>query len=165
MAISEHPSSLRLSIEHWAALWANPHPELAARVVTPDVVGYCPGDTEPVRGVTQYKQRIARVVQRFPDLRLEVAEHASNGDFLFVRWIARCTGPEGRLTFSGVDRIQLRDGLVKEIRTYFDPRQLTGFAANQPSTPVGISQLADVATTPPAGVSSHASTKQSTGDR
>lgn len=125
MAISERrPPPLRFSIDHWVAFWANPHPELAARVVTPDVVGYCPGDDEPARGVTQYKERIARLVDQFPSLRLEVAEHASSGDFLFVRWIAHGAGPDGPFTFSGVDRIQLRDGLVKEIRTYFDPRQL-----------------------------------------
>lgn len=124
MTNSGRRTPLRFSIEHWAAFWANPHPELAARVVTPDVVGYCPGDTEPARGVTQYKQRIARLVARYPNLRLEVAEHASNGEFLFVRWIGRYTAPAGPSTFSGVDRIQLRDGLVKEIRTYFDPREL-----------------------------------------
>jgi hypothetical protein len=115
---------LRFSVEHWAAFWANPHPDLAGRIVTPDVVGYCPGDTEPVRGVTRYQQRIARLLTRVPDLRLEVAEHATNENFLFVRWIARGTGPDGAFTFSGVDRIQLRDGLVKEIRTYYDPASL-----------------------------------------
>jgi ketosteroid isomerase-like protein len=115
---------LRFSIEHWAAFWDNPHPDLAGRVVTPDVVGHCPGDTEPARGVTQYKQRITRLLERIPDLRLEVAEHASNGDFLFVHWIARGTGADGPFAFSGVDRIRLRDGLVKEIRTYYDPAHL-----------------------------------------
>jgi SnoaL-like domain len=117
-------SRLRFSIEHWAAFWANPHPDLAGRIVTPDVVGHCPGDAETVRGATRYKRRVARLLERIPDLRLEVAEHATNGDFLFVRWIAHGTGPDGAFTFSGVDRIQLRDGLVKEIRTYYDPANL-----------------------------------------
>jgi SnoaL-like domain len=134
--MSPSHAPLRFTIEHWAALWAQPHPELAARVVTPDVVGFCPGDdTDPVRGVTQYKQRVARFVARFPNLRLEVAEHASNGDFLFVRWIARTAAPARPLMFSGVDRIQLRDGLVKEIRTYFDPRQLDALETNKETTP------------------------------
>jgi len=117
-------AQLRFSIEHWAAFWDSPHPDLAGRVVTPDVVGHCPGDTEPARGVTQYKQRIARLVERIPDLRLEGDEHASNGDFFFLHWIALGTGPSGPFTFSGVDRIRLRDGLVKEIRTYYDPSHL-----------------------------------------
>lgn len=124
-------AQLRFSIEHWAAFWANPHPELAGRVVTPDVEGYCPGDAEPVRGVTQYKRRIARLLERVPDLRLEVAEHASNGEFLFVRWIAHGTTSGGPVTFSGVDRIRLRDGLVKEIRTYYDPRHLGALNAEK----------------------------------
>lgn len=117
-------AQLRFSVEHWAALWARPHPALAGRVVTPDVVGYWPGDAGPVRGVTQYKQRIARVLEQVPDLRLEVAEHARNGEVLFIRWIGRGTGARGPLEFSGVDRIWLRDGLVKEHRIYYDPALL-----------------------------------------
>jgi SnoaL-like polyketide cyclase len=113
-------AQLRFSVDHWAALWASPHPELAGRVVTPDVVAYWPGDAEPARGVTQYKRRIAHVLERVPDLRLEVAEHARNGDVLFIRWIARGTGAHGPFELSGVDRVVLRDGLVKEVRIYCD---------------------------------------------
>jgi len=117
-------AQLRFSVDHWAAFWASPHPQLAGRVVTPDVVGYWPGDAEPVRGVTQYKQRIARVLDQVPDLRLEVAEHATNGEVLFIRWIARGTGSGGPFEFTGVDRIRLRDGLVKENRIFYDPTLL-----------------------------------------
>jgi SnoaL-like polyketide cyclase len=118
------PSQLRFSVDHWAAFWANPHPELAGRILTPDVVGHWPGDAAPVRGVTQYKLRIARMLDQVPDLRLDVAEHARNDDVLFIRWVARGTGPDGPLEFSGVDRIRLRDGLVKENRIYYDPALL-----------------------------------------
>lgn len=55
------PAQLRFSVEHWAAFWANPHPELVARIGTADVVGYWPGEAEPVRGTMQYQRRIARV--------------------------------------------------------------------------------------------------------
>jgi hypothetical protein len=118
----------RFTVEHWAALWANPHPQLAARIVTPDVVVHWPGDAEPVRGVTAYRQRIAEILERIPGLRLTVTEHASNGDFLFVRWTARGTGVNGSVRPSGVDRLRLRDGLVKEIRIYCDPALLPALA-------------------------------------
>ena len=71
-ASAGRPVPLRFSVEHWAALWASPHPELAARVVTPDVVGHWPGDPEPVRGVTRYKQRLAGLLACVPDLRFEL---------------------------------------------------------------------------------------------
>jgi SnoaL-like polyketide cyclase len=85
-----------------------------ARVVTPDVVGDWPGDAEPVRGVAEYTQRVAQVITRVPDICLEVAEHASNGEFIFIRWIARGTGANGPFELSRIDRIRLQDGLVKE---------------------------------------------------
>jgi len=64
------------------------------------------------------------MLDRVPDLRLDVAEHARNGDVLFIRWIARGIGAGGPLEFSGIDRIRLRDGLVKEHRIYYDPALL-----------------------------------------
>jgi hypothetical protein len=115
----------RFTVDHWAALWANPHPQLAGRVVTPDVVVHWPGDAEPVRGVTAYKRRIAEMLDRTPDLRLTVTEHAGNGDFLFVRWTV-----DRSAQLSGIDRLHLRDGLVKEIRIYCDPRLLPAFTGS-----------------------------------
>ena len=123
-ASAGRPTQLRFSVDHWAALWASPHPELAARVVTPDVVGHWPGDPEPVQGVTRYKQRLVGLLDQVPDLRFEVAEHASNGEVLFVGWVARGTGADGPFELHGVDRIRLRDGLVKEHRVYYDPALL-----------------------------------------
>jgi SnoaL-like polyketide cyclase len=122
----------RFTVDHWAALWANPHPQLAGRVVTPDVVVHWPGAAEPVRGVTAYKQRIAEMLDRIPDLRLTVTEHAGNGDFLFVRWTVHGTDVNRSVQLSGVDRLHLRDGLVKEIRIYCDPRLLPAFAGPPP---------------------------------
>lgn len=114
---------LRFSVEHWAAIWANPHPDLAGRVVTPDVLAAWPGDPEPLRGVTAYKRRIAHLLQQAPGLRLEVAEHARAGQVLFIRWTAHRRGqPDPGLT--GVDWIRLRDGLIAEHRVYYDPTRI-----------------------------------------
>jgi SnoaL-like domain len=131
-ALPGRPTQPRFSVERWAALWASPHPELAGRVVTPDVVGYWAGDARPVRGVTQYKQRIAALLELLPDLRLEVAEHARNGDVVFVAWNARGTGANGPLQLCGVDRIRLRDGLIKEHLVFYDPALLKGAVKGAP---------------------------------
>jgi hypothetical protein len=108
------PSEVRFSVDHFAAFWDNPDPALVHQVVTDDVVGDWPGDPEPVRGVEAYTERIAEVLREIPDLRLEVAEHASNGPFMFIRWIAHGTGAAGPIELTGIDRIRLRDGRVAE---------------------------------------------------
>ena len=49
-----------------------------------------------------------------PDLRLELGEHATSGEFVFLRWTARGTGPDGPFEGIGTDRFRLREGLVAE---------------------------------------------------
>jgi hypothetical protein len=46
--------------------------------------------------------------------RAEPIEHATNGDVMFVRWIARGTGPKGSFEAVGVDRIIAPNGYVAE---------------------------------------------------
>ena len=109
-----HTSSrIEWSVDGFAAFWANPRPEHVPPLLTEDVVGIWPGE-EPVRGREAYTQVLADLLERLPDLRLEVAEHATNGDVTFVRWIMHATGAHGPFELSGVDRIRLRDGLVCE---------------------------------------------------
>jgi hypothetical protein len=112
------------SVESWAAFWRAPDPDLARRrvpiVVTPDIVGYWPRSREPVRGATAYCQRILDLLTIVPDLRLQLEEHATNGDYVFIRWSGRGTGPDGPFGFNGVDRIRLRDGRVVENRIISD---------------------------------------------
>src|SRR5262249_55522535 len=49
-----------------------------------------------------------------PDFRAEPIEYATNGDVMFVRWIARGTGPNGAFEAVGVDRIIAPNGYVRE---------------------------------------------------
>jgi hypothetical protein len=119
-AVMEPPSQ---TVQGFSAFWANPDPAVLPPALAKDVVGYFPGDAEPVRGVAAYVARIAQFLDLLPDLRLEVAEYATNGEFTFIRWIARATGANGRLEFSGMDRIRVQDGLVKENFVVFDTAQ------------------------------------------
>lgn len=41
-------------------------------------------------------------------------EHATNGEFVFLRWSGRGTGPDGAFRAIGVNRVRLRDDLVAE---------------------------------------------------
>jgi len=49
-----------------------------------------------------------------PDFRAEPIEHATNGDVMFVRWIARGTGPKEPFEAVGVDRLIVPNGYVAE---------------------------------------------------
>lgn len=106
------------SVDGWRAFWANPSPEVALErvptVVTPDVEAVWPRIPGRLRGRDEYARRIVDLLALVPDLRLELGEHAATGDFVFLRWTARGTGPDGAFEGIGTDRFRLRGGLVAE---------------------------------------------------
>lgn len=105
------------SIEGFASFWAAPTPARVKRVgevLAEDVIGHWPRATGPVCGRDAYVGAIARLLECLPDFTGEVAEHAANGDFVFVRWVGKATFPVGPPMITGVDRLRLQDGLVAE---------------------------------------------------
>lgn len=83
-------------------------------IAAPEIAGYWPRTTRPVRGPTEYAQRIVDLLTFIPDFRAELQEHAINGDVMFVRWVARGTGPNGRFEAVGADRLLVPNGYVAE---------------------------------------------------
>src|SRR5262245_64661020 len=79
-------------IEDWGKTWLNPNKDrVLARVpaiALPDIAGYWPQTARPVRGPREYAKRIIDLLDFIPDFRAEPIEHATNGDVMFVRWIA-----------------------------------------------------------------------------
>lgn len=116
------------SVERFAQFWSAPNVDDVPDLVTNDVTGWWPGADEPVRGVQAYTQALADILTLLPDMRLRVAEHAGNSDVVFVRWIMSATGRKGRFEMSGIDRIQMRDGLVAENVIRFDTAHLARLA-------------------------------------
>lgn len=116
------------SVERFAEFWSAPAARDVPDLVTDDVLGWWPGDDAPVRGVAAYTQALADLLQWLPDIRLTVAEHASNGEHVFVRWVMRASGRHGPFEFSGIDRIRLRDGRVAENLIRFDSAHLRRLA-------------------------------------
>lgn len=110
-------------VDRFAYFWSNPDTALLQGGLAQDVVGHFPGDPEPVRGRDAYIERVGRYLEALPGLRIEVADHATNGDLTFIRWLARPAGPDGPTEFGGIDCIRLRDGLVAENYVAFDPAQ------------------------------------------
>jgi hypothetical protein len=104
----------RWSVEIFAAFWQHPDPSLVPGVLTEDVVGHWPGRDDPVHGREDYTACIAALVRALPDVRVAVAEHARNGEHVFIRWILEATGRHGPFEVTGMDRVRVRDGLVAE---------------------------------------------------
>ena len=106
------------SVDGWVGFRANPSPDVALKrvptVVTPDVEAVWPRIPGRVRGRDEYARRIVDLLTVVPDLRLELGDHAASGGFVFLRWTARGTGPDGSFEGIGTDRFRLRDGLVAE---------------------------------------------------
>lgn len=132
MAKIETPPARGWSVELFAAFWDHPDPNLVAPMLTPDVEGHWPWHEEPTRGPEPYVQRIAGLIELIPDLRLEVAEHASNGAFTFIRYIGYGSGAQGRFEFSGIDQIRLQDGRVAENFIRFDTARLHALIGRAP---------------------------------
>jgi ketosteroid isomerase-like protein len=110
--------------EVFAAFWAKPDASSPSDALAEDVVGYWPGEDEPVRGREDYVSALQKLLAGVPDLTLSVAEWAENGESLFIRWIAHATGRDGEpIEQTGVDRIKVVNGKVAENRIFFDRAQ------------------------------------------
>jgi ketosteroid isomerase-like protein len=111
------------TVDTFAAFWAKPDlsDPAGAAPLAEEVVGYWPGEDEPVRGRAAYLGALVELLNRVPDLTLSVAESADNGEYLFIRWVADATGADGgRIEHTGVDRIRVVGGKVVENRIFFD---------------------------------------------
>ena len=122
----------RFSAEMSAAFWAAPEMSSGADILADDIVGYWPGETEPVRGLAAYQTKIAELLAAYPDLRLElidsatVAGKADGEELVYLHYVGRATGPRGPFQIRGLDRVRSRNGIVVENVIRYDPAELPG---------------------------------------
>ncbi|GIG71335.1 nuclear transport factor 2 family protein [Phytomonospora endophytica] len=108
-------------LANWRTFWADPSPERAGTLAHPELVMSFPGQAAPISGVDGWRERVAGLLARFPDLRLEPTHAASNDEgYMFISWRGTATLAGEVRTFEGVDRMLLVDGLVKETLVAFD---------------------------------------------
>jgi hypothetical protein len=108
------------SVEKYAAFWSAPDFSKPGDELAPDIEGYWPGSKEPLQGVAAYVRPLHELLRRVPDFRLEVADHASRGDTVFIRWIATGRQGDASFRFEGVDCVRHRNGQVYENRIFCD---------------------------------------------
>ena len=120
----------RFSAEMWAAFWDAPNMSLRQDILADDIVGYWPGDHEPVRGLSAYQGKIAELLEAYPDLRLELVDSATvpgkadDEELVYLHYVGRATGPDGPFEMRGLDRVRSRDGIVVENVVRYDPAEL-----------------------------------------
>ena len=124
-------SAPKFSAEMFAAFWAAPDLSRGMDILADDIIGYWPGDAEPVRGIEPYTAKIAELLDAAPDLRLEVIDSATvpgaaaGEELVFLHYVGRGTGPDGPFEIRGLDRVRTRDGIVVENVIRYDPAILT----------------------------------------
>ncbi|HZU45833.1 MAG TPA: nuclear transport factor 2 family protein [Mycobacterium sp.] len=115
------------SAELWAAYWAAPTLTRGFDVLADDIVGYWPGDPEPVRGKEAYTAKIAELLTAAPDLRLELIDSATvpgateGEQLVFLHYVGQGTGPAGQIRIRGLDRVRTRNGMVVENVIRYEP--------------------------------------------
>lgn len=120
----------RFSAQVWAAFWAAPSLTDGTDVLADDIVGYWPGEPEPVRGIEAYTAKIADLLHAYPDLRLELVDSATvpgdsdDEELVFLHYIGSATAAGHPVTVRGIDRVRTRDGVVVENVIRYDPAEL-----------------------------------------
>jgi SnoaL-like domain len=120
-------STTMFSAEMFAAFWAAPDLSRGMNILAEDIVGYWPGDPEPVQGVEAYTAKIVELLAAAPDLRLELVDSATvpgaaDGEQLvFLHYVGHGTGPEGPFEIRGLDRVRTRNGMVVENVIRYEP--------------------------------------------
>jgi SnoaL-like domain len=120
-------SAPTFSAELFAAFWAAPDISRGLNILAEDIVGYWPGDPEPVRGIEAYTAKIAEILDAAPDLHPEVVDSATvpgsaaSEELVFLHYVGEGTGPAGPFRIRGLDRVRTRNGMVVENVIRYDP--------------------------------------------
>lgn len=126
-ATAMDPDTPKFSAQLWAAFWAAPELSRGMNILAEDIVGYWPGNSEPVRGIEAYTAKIAELLTAAPDLRLDlvdsatVAGSAADEQLVFLHYVGHGTGPDGPFEIRGLDRVRTRDGMVVENVIRYEP--------------------------------------------
>jgi hypothetical protein len=111
-------------VDRWAGFWTAPDPARVADLAAPGIELRYPGLSEPLHGVEAWRDRVASIVERLPDIRLTVTDHATTGDLCFISWRGTATVGGHPISWEGIDRMRLRDGLVVDSLVAFDTAAL-----------------------------------------
>lgn len=110
-------------VARFAERWRNPDADALRDLMHPDTSNLIPPMTQPGdrEAVVEHFRGVLRMV---PDMSLEVVRWAPTGDAVFVEWRASATVAGQPLSWSGVDRFNIRGDRMYEASVYWDTRGL-----------------------------------------
>lgn len=110
-------------VDRFANAWARSDPDALVALLADDAVLIQPM-MPATAGKAACRDQFSRLFTLIPDLRAKVHRWAARDDVLFIEFTLGGTFGGRELSWSAVDRISLRDGLVRERISYFDAAPL-----------------------------------------
>jgi ketosteroid isomerase-like protein len=108
-------------VARFAARWDKPDADSLRDLMHPDTRNLIPPMTEP-GDREAVVEHFRGVLSRLPDLRVEVMRWAPTGDAVLVEWRATASAGGQPLTWTGVDRFNIRGDRMYEANVYWDTR-------------------------------------------
>ena len=110
-------------VQRFAAIWSSPVADELRALMHEETRNLIPpmkepGDREAV------VEHFRGILTRLPDLKIEVIRWAPVGDAVMVEWRAHATVQGKAISWTGVDRFNVRDGRMYEASVYWDTRGL-----------------------------------------
>ena len=109
----------RRFVERYVAAWASREPGIMRPLWHPDGELHHPALSAPIPGslVAANNDNTKRA---FPDFEWSLLDWAASGQVVFLHWRNRATIRGTRHEWTGVDRMELRDGRIVREDVYFD---------------------------------------------
>jgi ketosteroid isomerase-like protein len=110
-------------VERFETAWSRSNADALGELLADDVVLIQPG-MPSIRGRAEAHETFSRLFRLIPDLHVVVHRWAEGDDVLFIEFTLAGTFGGSEISWPAVDRFLLRDGLVAERVSYFDPMPL-----------------------------------------
>jgi ketosteroid isomerase-like protein len=110
-------------VARFAESWDKPDADSFRDLMHPDTQNLIPPMAKPGNREAVV-EHFRDVLKTLPDLRVEVVRWAPTGDAVLVEWKASATVASQLLSWTGVDRFNVRGDRMYEARVYWDTRGL-----------------------------------------
>lgn len=118
-------------VERFESAWSTSDADVLAALLADDVVLIQPA-MPSTRGKEEARKVFSRLLRMIPDLHVDVHRWAARDDVVFIEFTLVGTFGGREVSWPAVDRFLLRDGLIAERISYFDPVPLMLTIAKRP---------------------------------
>lgn len=116
-------AAARNLVGRFAVQWNRPDADALEELMHPDTRNLIPPMEEPGDRAAVV-EHFRSVLTMLPDLRIEVIRWAPSGDAVMIEWEANASIAGEPLSWTGVDRFNIRGDRMYEAKVYWDTRGL-----------------------------------------